>query len=103
MNNAYQSDLVRLVLNLSYMTDADFDKFEFSEDAVLEKYRLSKEKLARIEEWRNSNFSEIQIKKRLRSTIGRNRGKIELLNLTMKRSDNEKAKSVFKKFVKFES
>ena len=103
MNNAYQSDLVRLVLNLSYMTDADFDKFEFSEHAVLEKYRLSKEKLARIEEWRNSNFSEIQIKKRLRSTIGRNRGEIELQNLTMKRSDNETAKSVFKKFVKFES
>lgn len=37
-NNAYQSDLVRLVLNLAYMTDADFQTYEFTKEAMVKKY-----------------------------------------------------------------
>jgi hypothetical protein len=51
------------------MTDADFAKFEFTQDAIVDKYHLNEKKHAEIKEMRDRNLTEIQIKKNLRESM----------------------------------
>lgn len=45
-NNIYQSDLVRLVLNLAFMTEEEVKKFSFTKQAYDEIAEKSKIKMA---------------------------------------------------------
>jgi len=51
------------------MTDEDFAKFEFTQDAIVDKYHLNEKKHAEIKEMRDKNLTEIQINKNLRETM----------------------------------